>query len=304
MRTTIVFAALVAASSSTLAYEPEKHHTLAGYSVDLFNACALTLSFESRITLSDKATIQRYDAGEDNFLSKLPRRTFNWHFYNQNKEPEQKHGLINRSMTGLLASLDHNIVHTRTFDPKLAGSALHFIEDVTVPAHVMPVFHGPVLPLLMGGATGHYKPGNIHDQIDGWKIDSNRIEKELSALGIDPLQCQALFEQQNVSDNPTLTRVQQTATQTLDAVNQPIAECQTPWRWFWDVDYGNTYFTGYRYDWDDNSDATFGETSTLENSCSVKRDDYNDFVFERHLQAIKAGTAFLAYFSQIKGPGS
>ena len=115
----------------------------------------------------EQQSIAENDAGEDTYLSKAPARIFNWHFYSPDKEEEKKYWLVNRSMVGLVRAIERQISTSRRFDSRLAGGALHFIEDVTVPAHVAPVFHGPLPPLILSGPTGRYYPAIIHDPVDG-----------------------------------------------------------------------------------------------------------------------------------------
>ena len=91
--------------------------------------------------------------GAKKYFSVL-NRIDDWHFYNPHKVSDELtvQGLVHKSMDRLWArglSLFHS---TKKSEDKalFLGALMHLLEDTSVPAHVMPVYHGPVAVKYMG----------------------------------------------------------------------------------------------------------------------------------------------------------
>ncbi|MGI9282370.1 MAG: hypothetical protein ACR2PX_22455 [Endozoicomonas sp.] len=315
---TLIFIPLVIihVSPNLYGYEPYQHQLISNSSINLYNKCQKTLESVGTISSDESEQIINANSGEDTSISKAPYRIFNWHFYNSSKESGQEYFPINRSMTGLLHSIENTLKASYEFDPVATGSGLHFIEDVTVPAHVMPVFHGPLAPLIMGGAVGRYDFGLIHDEIDKWEIDVEELESFTDTLSESINNCERLFRAEiniisvsgktteieyDINESPLLYFVDHTSKQTEISYKKLIPGCDISWEWFWNFDYGHDYFNGYRSEWDESMPVSFGDERQISDDCTMTNNNYNSFVFQRHLQAIVSGAAFIAH---LKSKGS
>ncbi|MGY0216326.1 hypothetical protein ACWJJH_02935 [Endozoicomonadaceae bacterium StTr2] len=302
----------LACISNAKAYEPPVHVTLSGFAVDLFNQCveAENASY-LKIAAQDKKVIGETDAGEDTYISNAPSRVTNWHFYNPYKEPVQWSWGVNRSMTGLVGRIEKRVEDSASFDPFVAGSALHFIEDVSVPAHVVPVFHGPHAPLLMYKHTGMLGLTSvlIHDGIDGWPVDEKRLAALIAEKVKDDtwrtqllnLELVAPGGRYSLETGPVMYFVDSLAEQTLTALDENIPDSSCAWKTFWDHDYGHDYFKGYLQDWVPGS-LGFGKPGQLAPGCELTSEKYNEFVWQRHLQAVITGASFLVYYRKMLRP--
>ncbi len=257
-------------ASALHAYNPSVHRQLASFAVstllELSNYPAQPLSHEQLANIAANA-----DSGEDTSPSTWLQRLTNWHFYNPYKEDQQQYTLlghinINRSMTNLVQQREQQLCQTLqkpdlSFDDFASayGSCMHFIEDVTVPAHVTPVFHGPILP---GGATGHSWPGIIHDPFDGYPVNLDALKKEwnefrkktalfqrLGDIEQLPKLISTLFDVPladlettfKVDQAPVLYCVDLTARSTLARLFAPENRLAS----YWSKDIGHQYFQGY-----------------------------------------------------------
>lgn len=293
------------------AYEPQNHTKLTKLAAYTFNLCS-----SKKITPKEISLLQKYNAGEDNFISKLPQRLKNWHFYasKKNINPTTKHPLgftINRSMNRLVDQINQEINKQTHFNAKIVGSALHFIEDTTVPAHVLPIYHGPLI-IGMKSMTNHpqallknYK-WSIKDKIDEWPIDEDKILAIVDELTLEKDFCFKLldnqafalvnyFGQQQVkfeqfSKKPNLIDIIEiTAQTTLTSLTELIPGTKETWQWYW-INQENQFFSTYKTD-ASGKIIVFGDKV---NGQKIDKNQLNDFVLRGHLQAILSGTQMIS----------
>ena len=119
------------------------HQRLAQTAIEAFNLC-VTVDTQREYSLASyeireyAGSIIEADVAEDE--ERLLRRATNWHFYRAGgpKEP----CLVDRSLDRVFSSIASRIEAGQTDAAdayELIGRAMHFIEDMTVPAHVVPV---------------------------------------------------------------------------------------------------------------------------------------------------------------------
>ena len=134
------------------------------------------------------------------------------------------------------------------------------------------------------------------------------MDKYFSDVAKDPQWCSNLFKQELIavssayplSDHPVMYFVGSLAKSTAAAYEKNIPGCSIPWEIFWSYDYGNDYFLGYPKEWGADL-LDFGEEGLLLFGCSLTLQEYKEFVFQQHLQAIIGGASFLAYYLQMHG---
>ncbi len=261
-------------SSSLHAYEPDIHRQLSHFSVSkVFKLLSVPEPYDGFAELAASE-----DAGEDTSLRSSLQRPTNWHFYNPHKEHLQQSRwlgfiTINRSMTRLVEQRQKDLLHTLnqpnvTFSDFATrfGRSIHFIEDVTVPAHVTPVFHGPALP---GNVSGHNWPTIIHDAFDGYPVDMNELERQWEGLLAQP---QRLKQLSNIHELPHLTQslfltgTTDPVKTDIDVNQSPVMHCvdlvarttlaripspENTSKTYWNEDIGNDYFQGYGASFDE-----------------------------------------------------
>ncbi|MGB0318152.1 MAG: hypothetical protein ACPGAD_04815, partial [Pseudomonadales bacterium] len=95
------------------------------------------------------------------------------------------------------------------------GSVLYYLQRVTIPANVVPIFH----PRPWRWPSG--------DRFTDYPIDEGQLSEAGEGL------CEALAQTPDTLTFDAL--LAQTAGATLDALRQPIADMQSPWYAFWEL---------------------------------------------------------------------
>lgn len=97
---------------------------------------------------------------EDADISPLYTRVTNWHFYNRNLDQDVIHQPVWSFMEPLTVHLSSDRILQKRYNQlkeegtkrslrdccNLTGRILHHIQDMSSPSHVVPVFHGPLVP--------------------------------------------------------------------------------------------------------------------------------------------------------------
>ncbi|MCW8894418.1 MAG: hypothetical protein OQK48_00875 [Sulfurimonas sp.] len=314
----IFVAALIALSSNTQAYEAKTvHEPLLNTALTIYNECfpgdtmydivedAKSRVIAGNIAMDEGLKFNIFDVlslrGEKVFSK--AKRPFNWHFYNPNKEDMSRAGLVEQSHIRLWQGLKDGLKSNEKNYNKLLfiGGLIHLVEDITSPAHVVPVYHGPTVISVIGPKTlkplvtymQEYKDKYKHmikDNIDYIAPDTQRLLNELQH---DNLLCHEID-----TNSETLEEIRfNAATKTLNLLKQEIPECPNfTWQEFWTPPKSDEYFGKYYIK---NNSPLFGQEGlmTLENgsTCKFKENDprYEDFVYSLHLNAVKADLKLL-----------
>lgn len=97
-------------------------------------------------TGSNKLPIKYADNPQVHMLFDYAIRATNWHFYNPNKTEKKitRRGAIEQSQKRLWQRAKRGFETMSEAEDKalFLGALVHFVEDVTVPAHVVPVYPG------------------------------------------------------------------------------------------------------------------------------------------------------------------
>ncbi|AWL10717.1 hypothetical protein HMF8227_00209 [Saliniradius amylolyticus] len=308
---TILFAA------SAFAYKPESgHEPLTNVATEIYQRCftgshlARVSGWRARLVEGNRAMDEGlgFDLVDwlrlnDDGVFSLWRRSVNWHFYHPERTHHSRALLVEQSLERLWQDLKQGLEKHRKPYHKLmfAGGLMHFIEDMTVPAHVVPVYHGPTLIEVVGpfqlkplvDYMQAFRPefkGMIIDAVDKQPVQSSRIKSQLLE--------DTGFCQQISHHNPKIdTILRQTARQTLHALQQAIPDCpQHRWQDFWQPPEGEAFFGRYAVYHQDGvtKNPLFGEAGALENAegrlCLFEKEDvrYKDFLFARQRDAVEA----------------
>lgn len=240
-----------------------------------------------------------YDNPWSDQLFPAYRRVGNWHFYHPDKTDKEtvQPGLVNMSQQRLWAraQLGLTMANDSAQRDYFVGALLHLLQDVSVPAHVTPVYHGPSLvglfPLFTTKLT-HYLKGERRAKFYGIKdpIDSSPVTIEL-----EDLPCPTTDSKLNYDAIRELL-----ARQTLAAMAEPIPNCgNNHWQLFWNKELPHNYFKGYNLElppFGSNGDLVVGMQTQCEFKAKgnqLQDQRYYEFIQQRHIQAVLAGMLLL-----------
>lgn len=305
-----LFALLMLLAFGAKGYHPkEAHEPLTTRALDAMAQCGVHLTESTRLQLMQGNLAMDEGAGKlprelmstsfAKAVFPMTRRIHNWHFYHPDKTADAQRlaGKTDMSMARLwlaaLTGLEQAPAEHRAY---YLGALIHLIQDVTVPAHAVPVYHGPKIiawqrefaPLVDYLGFGFRGIFVIHDPVDDWPVSPSGADERLQAIS-----CPALpeaFDDHSAAFDALRAGV---ARQTLAALDNPIPGCAAPWRLFWSEDLGHRYFAGYKQ-----GIKPFGRTKTLSGD-GISMDgrpcepDYQGFVEARHRAAIEATMAAL-----------
>lgn len=252
---------------------------------------------------------------------------FNFSVSNK-KEKEEKDLKIHMSITKLFKKIEKEWKKNAGPLPKdreeliesfkLAGRALHHVEDATVPAHVVPVYHGPSIP-RMGKERDVPLFKQIPDEIDAYP-GPHGLEPDLQKF---PKACDAALDnakKAGASANPMQEILKKTAAKTRESLGRPINEKKfgksLTWHFFWkgpsDRFFGKYNIPTKGWDGDitkvDCAKSTGGGLFGNPDICfggqhlKISQSTYKDFVQARLDEALTADVAMLYVMFLSPGP--
>jgi hypothetical protein len=261
-----------------------------------------------------------WEEGEAIRLFSTSVRVFNWHFYNPNLTDPQitKRLLVNQSYRYLWRQANYafSVMDYAEDRAVFLGAIMHLVEDVSVPAHVVPVYHGPTLARYLG----HFRPLIDYLQTEAGRInDKGMITDAVDYLPPNHNALLAWAKQDcggTLSKNDDPGRIRDwLARQTLKALQQDIKDCPgVPWATFWNIEIppsDSRYFKRYNLE-----APRFGQAGMVKNekdpehvhTCAMggydgdndEDDDkrYQTFLSARHQQAIQADLRLLHWASR------
>lgn len=307
-------------SQSVYGYEPQTvHKPLALSALKIYSKCfpdkKLFVSEESRLRVLEGDVAMDEGLGwsigdrvslKDESVFFVAKRTVNWHFFNPSRADYARIGFIDQSHQRLWDGLHKGFISNEKPYNKLlfVGGLFHFVEDFTVPAHVVPVYHGPNLVKFIGPKrfaplvnymSKEQQGGSfvLSDKIDVFKPDIERLESELQD---DMSLCSRVAESVQTLDEIR----EETVNLTLAKLGEDIPRCAgLTWQGFWVKPKGEDYFGRYQLE---NNSPLFSEAGVLKitehgEACEFEADDkrYMEFVFELHKQAIKSDLKVLSW---------
>lgn len=131
------------------AISKDKHPFVTHNAISVYQSCLQELELDDSLKLGANNIAE---ATKEEDESPLFERYFNWHFHDKYNEKEH---VMGRSLTGANKSL-HKVYNSRInslMDAiqvknqdiekiyKYTGSVIHYVQDMTVPAHVAPIYH-------------------------------------------------------------------------------------------------------------------------------------------------------------------
>lgn len=265
---------LLGAAVPAQAYEAKIHQQLTFVAAKQFNQCA------EEVGLLPFTPLQvRYVARAS--VSQVEGRWFrnwmHWSYYDR----------AGQSAKGLLWLIDtrfhrhfNDVVQTLASSHSLAdrysnlGRLTSYLQDVTSPAHVVPVFYSRWWRLSMS------------DRFDLFPVDSDEVEQALGDDCRDQLGRQAVAPAQLLSD---------AASETLRAVQRNIPGMRASWQAFWRLAEDPGAFGEYGV-----AGNSFGRRTEFKcpgQRCVLLDNDplYRSFATARHVEAVRATLRAMAW---------
>lgn len=249
------------------AYEAKIHQQLTFIAARQFNNCAHDDEALPRFSALDtryivRANVEQADSG-------VFTRMFRWNYYNR----EDQRG---RSFWGIIDTRFHNHFDSliessqsevqRERRLKSLGRILNYVQDVTSPARVVPVY------------TGRWWRFSVSDRFDRYRLDADDVERAVVGL------C-AMLTNPEVQFEDLLKQV---ASSTLDAVRTPIEGFPATWEAYWRFADDEGEFGDYGP-----AGNNFGDRTQFrcgQQRCLLLKNDplYRSFATQQHIAAVIA----------------
>jgi hypothetical protein len=210
---TLIFTGLILFSKQVSGYSTSTHIVLTQRAIEEYRFCNQTTGAKN-ISSDEEKIIYQNNISEDTVLW---RKVLNWHFFNPTKDLGA--GTLGHGH-GSFVSRFHKLEQDMQKKPSLKtlGRLTHYVQDVTNPAHVAPVYH------------------TSNDSFDNYNFQEN-LPPFISASD-----CQKIAGDANKSYWEVLVS---TANHTLSEMNSSfsytkgdIAQSITWSEAFWDLNYG------------------------------------------------------------------
>lgn len=275
----LVACALLTPSVSALAYEGDIHQQLTFIAARQFNDCARMDEVLPRLSALDTRYIVRSNVAQAE--TGMFGRMFRWNYYNRADQGHRSFwGIIDTRFHGhfetLVASASESPTRERRL--KTLGRILNYVQDVTSPSRVVPVY------------TGRWWRFSVSDRFDRFRLRAAEVAEAAADM------CEQLREPQG-----TFQQVLEGAAQeTMNAVRAPIAGFPATWEAYW-------RFSSDPDDFGDYGPAgnNFGERTQFrcgEQRCLLLEDDplYREFATARHISAVRATMRAMALLQQAE----
>jgi len=226
-------------------------------------------------------------------LFRWSTRRHHWHFFRPDLPNGAQVGATHLSMAYLWQGLQQALAQPQPpLDAWLyLGGLAHLLEDVSVPAHVIPVYHGPAaVRFVEQGQFAEFVP----DHLSFWQFVDDPVD-QLPVQSPPPsaTNCDQVFAR-----TPDELR-QQLALDTLQALQQPIPQCPGfRWQAFYQTPQPGHYFGRYAQ----SPPLLFNHAAQWAHAngerCQLQADDtrYRAFVQQRHQQAVQATFELMGWY--------
>lgn len=282
IKLTLLAICIVASPTDGYAYLPVIHETLTRIAGERFNECAVRKGHEPLKCESIGNIVKGVRYEDDQFILK---RLLTWHFYD--RSPKKRESIICKR-TRLHARFDELSKRVNRSAPSKEayselGKLIHYLQDVTVPAHAIPIFHPT--PILKWPFTKN----DSFDEFAVQKSDSTDIANE---------ECDNLLEGGiGKSYNELLSA---TAQSTLNSISEPIGDTSETWSVFWQLSEPGSFGC---YGPEGNN---FGKAIPLDcegEACNLEEGDpiYVEYAKARHLEAIDVTIRAILNYQQRAG---
>ena len=297
-RSFLLFASLLV-SSAVQAYPGELHQQLTFLAAKQLSRCDAIWSRSQdreidhslvampepigRLSALDMRYVVRANVArsKSNFFGRM----FRWNYFDvSNESNDTVLGMFDTRFNSRFVTLSDQLLNAPEKRERLEafGEVLSFLQDVSTPSRVVPVF------------TGRWWAFSLHDRFDRYSIDESRLEEEVGGL------CQEVAENlkglEGEAEQASLRRLLgQTALSTMTAVNSDIVGMPARWTAFWQPSekepggaFGEYGVAGNEFG--NRVEFRCGSQEDPQMRCLLLKDDplYQEFAFDRHREAVSA----------------
>jgi hypothetical protein len=271
--------------SNAYAYSIDSHEILTKVAVQNFNACIsseVELSAFKTITPEQEKIITKGNVFEDS--KSVFKRIFHWHFWkpevmNKSGDVKGNGGIgIKKDFRKRFHKIRRELKQADKSDSqylevayKKLGNLIHYIQDVSIPAHVVPIFH-PTLPKMK------------KDKFDSYKINEN--------IKID---CRDLVAALPNIKNTGFNRIlDYSAVRTLKNIKRLIpvsGNTKTTWEAYWKSPKIKKSGKKKNFGKYGEFKNKFGQEKIFEcaaGSCTILKYHFDNFAFRQHQMTIDA----------------
>ena len=250
------------------AYDGKLHQQLTFIAARQFNDCAHQYPHVTRFSALDTRYIVRANVSQAD--SSVFVRMFRWNYYNRADQ-------TNRSSLGLIDTRFHKHFESVVDDTRWSvdrqkrlknlGRILNYIQDMTAPARVVPVY------------TGRWWRLSLGDRFERYPLQPEQVTAAVEDMCEEILSTSASFQEV----------LQDTASRTLSAVQAPIFGVPATWEAYWQLARDPEDFGEYGPAGNNFGDRTGFRCGDGER-CLLLKDDplYQDFATARHIDAVVA----------------
>ena len=257
-----------------LAYESAVHQQLTFLAAKQLSRCDQTSDLKPLSALDTRYVVRANIAQAD---SNVFWRMFRWNYYNRDEAQSRAAlGLIDTRFHDHFNGLNEQLEQTGDRQKRLKtfGRLLSYLQDVTSPSRVVPVF------------TSRWWRFSFFDRFDRFSVDVGRLETTLADRCAELVAFDS--ELQSPAARPGLQQLlEATAEETIVSVRAPIDGLPAQWTAFWQFgapdEFGNYGPAGNK----------FGERTGFRcgaETCLLLEDDplYHEFAHHRHTSAVMA----------------
>lgn len=263
------------------AYEGKIHQQLTFIAARQFNDCARLNPTMQRFSALETRRIVR--ANVDQADAGLFNRMFRWNYYNRaDRSSKRMMGVVDTRFHEHFERLvdDMRWAEDRRAGLKNLGRIINYIQDVSSPSRVVPVY------------TGRWWRFSMGDRFDRYRVRQDVVEEAVMGVCDD-------LPTAGVSFHDVL---EDTANRTINAVRTPIYGYPVTWEVFWSFNADPDEFGEYGPAGNNFGDRTRFRCGEDERCLLLKNDPlYRDFADAQHITAVLATMRALALM-QATGP--
>ncbi len=256
-------------TSLSFSYSVDNHEMITEVAIGHFNRCLDEGHLGSLSQISEKERRTLVDGNLHEDLLGPIRRLKQWHFWDP-KRRNDNGKYINKTLHKRFDAVEKSIFKPLDFfSSKYSelGHLLHYLQDVTVPSHVVPIFH-PAPPLFKS------------DGFDKYAIDTYNLENETS------FNCSSLISALPSNFNELLDSYAKYTLKSIKEVIPAKGNKKYTWRLFWKEAKKNKRFGKYG-----KVGNRFGkemEVKKIDTPFFMTREIYNNFAKNLHEKALQA----------------
>lgn len=287
--------ALLLVSSGVHAYQDALHQQLTFLSAKQLSRCdafwseqlpstaAPLLMPASRLSALDMRYVVRANVARSkgNFFGRM----FRWNYFDVSQDGSEAFlGMFDTRFNARFSDLNAQILNApKQRERQVAfGEVLSYLQDVSTPSRVVPVF------------TGRWWAFSLQDRLDRYPVDEPRVEASLDALCEEVASQFAQLSEDSVAH--TLKKLlNDSAVKTMAAVTDDIAGMPAQWTVFWQPsakdpggDFGDYGPAGNNFG--SRVDFRCATEEDPKMRCLLLENDplYQEFAFSRHMQAVRS----------------